>query len=177
MPRRLSANIVRVLSGLAAALLMAACGANTGDKAQPSTTHSSPAAAASLPPPLTAPPAPSVRTVKWVELQTGDCLADAPPTDPSVVTVTVVDCGMPHTAEVYARAPVGVDGALGDIAGRACSTAFLQYTGRSADGSSFAVTYLIDSNQDRTTDDPGASTVICLLQAADGKPSTKSARR
>ncbi|MCV7102656.1 hypothetical protein H7I01_20260 [Mycobacterium palustre] len=34
----------------------------------------------------------------------------------------------------------------------------------------------IDSNQDRTGADPTPSTVICLLQAADGQPLTGSAR-
>jgi hypothetical protein len=38
------------------------------------------------------------------------------------------------------------------------------------------VSYLIDSNQDRTSNDPLPSTVICLLQAANGGPLTGSAR-
>jgi hypothetical protein len=39
------------------------------------------------------------------------------------------------------------------------------------------MTYLIDSNQDRTSNNPLPSTVICLLQAADGGPLTGSAHR
>jgi hypothetical protein len=38
------------------------------------------------------------------------------------------------------------------------------------------MTYLIDSNQDRTTNNPTPSTAICFLQSADGGPLTKSAR-
>jgi hypothetical protein len=39
------------------------------------------------------------------------------------------------------------------------------------------VTYLIDSNQDRTSSDPAPSTIMCLLHAANGQPVTGSARR
>ena len=39
------------------------------------------------------------------------------------------------------------------------------------------MTYLIDSNQDRTSNNPLPSTVICLLQSANGHPLTGSARR
>jgi hypothetical protein len=39
------------------------------------------------------------------------------------------------------------------------------------------VTYLIDSGQDRTSNNPLPSTVICLLQSASGQPLTESARR
>ena len=46
-----------------------------------------------------------------------------------------------------------------------------------AGGDTFAVTYLIDSNQDRTSDNPLPSTVICLLQAVGGQQLTESARR
>ena len=42
---------------------------------------------------------------------------------------------------------------------------------------SYAVTYLIDSNQDRTSNNPLPSTVICLLQSANVHPLTGSARR
>jgi hypothetical protein len=39
------------------------------------------------------------------------------------------------------------------------------------------MTYLIDSNQDRTSANPLPSTVICLLAASNGGPLTGSARR
>jgi len=110
---------------------------------------------------------------KWIDLQVGDCLADPPPVDPGVVMVSVVDCAIPHAAEVYLRADVEVNAAVADVADRQCTAGLTQYTG----GGPFAMTYLIDSNQDRTSADPLPSTVICLLQASNGGPLTGSAHR
>ncbi len=109
-------------------------------------------------------------------MQVGDCLADPPPTDPGVVMVSVVDCAIPHAAEVYLRAAVQVNAATADVADRQCSAGLTQYTGQS-DRGPFAMTYLIDSDQDRTSADTLPSTVICLLQASNGGPLTGSARR
>lgn len=53
----------------------------------------------------------------------------------------------------------------------------MPYTGKALDGGAFAITYLIDSNQDRTGADPTPSALICLLQAANGQPLTGSAHR
>lgn len=124
-----------------------------------------------------APSTPASRTEKWIDLQVGECLREAPPADPSVVTVTIVDCGRSHRAEVYSRTPVAVDAAIAEVANRACAAEFSRYTGRALGGSPFSMTYLIDSNQDRTSDNPEPSTVICLLEPADGQPTTGSARR
>jgi hypothetical protein len=93
-----------------------------------------------------------------------------------VVFVTLVDCAGAHAAEVYLRAAVEVNEAIADVADRDCALGLPQYTGRAASGSPFAMTYLIDSNQDRTSNNPMPSTVICLLQAANGQPLTGSAR-
>ena len=122
-------------------------------------------------------PAQGPRTEKWIELQVGDCLADPPPSDPSVVTVSVVDCAIAHAAEVYLRADVEVNAAIADVADRECDAGFTRYTGQSVGGSPLVVTYLIDSNQDRTSANPLPSTVICLLAASNGGPLTGSARR
>jgi hypothetical protein len=163
---------------LAALALLTACDAGAGDSGAPSASS-----VATASPPVTAttvaapPSAQGPLTKKWFELQAGDCLADPPPTDPSVVTVSVVDCAIPHSAEVYLRAPVEVNAAIADVADRQCNAGFAQYTGQSVGGGPLAVTYLIDSNQDRTSSDPLPSTVICLLQAAKGGPVTGSARR
>ncbi len=94
-----------------------------------------------------------------------------------MVVVTIVDCAMSHAAEVYLRAPVAVDAAIAGVANRECAAGFPRYTGQSVDDSPLAVTYLIDSDQDRTLDNPTPSTVICLLQAANGEPLTGSAHR
>jgi hypothetical protein len=117
------------------------------------------------------------RTEKWIDLQVGDCVADLPPADLSRVTVTVIDCATAHLAEVYLRAPMAVDAAIAKVANRDCAAGFAPYTGQSVDGSPFSITYLIDSNQDRTGANPTPSTVICLLQAANGRPLTGSAHR
>jgi hypothetical protein len=114
--------------------------------------------------------------VKWVDLAVGDCLAAPPPTDPSVVTVDIVDCASPHMAEVYVLAPVAVNAAIADVAERECTSGLGPYTGGPRNGAPLTVTYLIDSTQDRTSNNPDPSTVICLLQAADGRPLTESAR-
>lgn len=117
----------------------------------------------------------SSHTEKWIDLQVGDCVADLPPADLSRVTVTVVDCATAHLAEVYLRAPMAVDTAIATVANRDCAAGFAPYTGQPAGGSSLSITYLIDSNQDRTGANPTPSTLICLLQAANGQPLTGSA--
>jgi hypothetical protein len=122
-------------------------------------------------------PAQQSRTVKWVDLKAGDCLADPPPADPAVVMINVVDCAQPHLAEAYLRAPIPVNAALADVATSQCATGLQQYTGTAPGASRYTTTYLIDSEQDRTSDNPYPSTVICLLQSAEGQPLTGSARR
>lgn len=122
-------------------------------------------------------PASQPRTVKWVDLKAGDCLADPPPADPAVVTVPLVDCGQPHLAEAYLRAPIPVNAALADVATSQCATGFQQYTGTAPGAAKYTYTYLIDSDQDRTSDNPYPSTVICLLQSANGQPLNGSAHR
>jgi hypothetical protein len=159
---------------LVAVILLSACG--TDLKPGQSTSQTSTmviTTTAVAAPPITRNP----RSEKWIDLQVGDCLAGLPSNDPSVVTVTVVDCAKTHAAEVYLRSPQAVNAAVADVANQECASGFSQYTGQSVEGSPFAVTYLIDSNQDRTADNPTPSTVICLLHAADGQPMSRSARR
>jgi hypothetical protein len=160
---------------LAAVILLTACGTTNLKPAQStsqtSTTVITTTAAA------VAPKTRNPRSEKWIDLQVGDCLAELPSDDPSVVTVTVVDCATTHAAEVYLRGPLAVNAAVADVANQQCASGFSQYIGQSVNSSSFAVTYLIDSNQDRTADNPTPSTVICLLHAANGQPLIRSARR
>jgi hypothetical protein len=155
--------------------LLSACGHDTGSPVPTSATTSpaSTTTAVAEPPRVVATP----HTKAWVELQVGDCLADPPPSDPGVVTVGLVDCAQPHVAEVFSRVPLALNTALADVADRACAEGFAQYTGRPVDGSAFSLTYLIDSNQDRTSDNPNPSAVICLLQDANGQMTTGSAHR
>jgi hypothetical protein len=159
---------------LAALALLTAC--DGGGAAATSTTSAQ--AAVTTTTAVAAPPTPQGPTTqKWIELQVGECLADPPPTDPSVVTVSVVDCAAAHAAEVYLRVDVEVNAAIADVADRECDAGFKRYTGQSVAGTPFVVSYLIDSNQDRTSANPLPSTVICVLQASNGGPLTGSARR
>jgi hypothetical protein len=169
MPWQLAVSLIAVV-------VLAACGGNgpnSGSTSGPTTAAVPTSTGITAAAPATRRPA----TKKWIDLEVGDCLADLPPSDPSVVTVTVVDCATAHRAEVYLRAPVRVNAAVADVADRKCDAGFGQYTGRSVEGSRFTVMYLIDSSQDRTSANPTPSTVICLLHAANGQPLTKSTRR
>lgn len=133
----------------------------------------------SAPPEQTSASAPSTapaRPQTWTALQAGDCLADLPPTDPAVVTVTVVDCAGPHRAEAFLSAKIPVDAALNDVADSKCRTGFATYTGTSPEAGGFTISYLIDSDQDRTSNNPLPSTVICILQSAQNQYLTGSAR-
>jgi hypothetical protein len=175
MPKLLRVRCLHALCGLAAGTLLAAC-ATHGGQAGTSSTAAPPMATSAKA--VTAAPLPrGSRTEKWIELQVGDCVADLPPADLSRVTVTVVDCAAAHLAEVYLRAPMAVDTAITKVANRDCAAGFAPYTGQSVDGSPFSITYLIDSNQDRTGANPTPSTLICLLQAGNGQPLTGSAHR
>jgi hypothetical protein len=160
---------------LAALALLTACDGDSGSTAITSPSPPSPSTPSS--PPSTTGAAPATRIEKWIELQVGECLADPPPTDPSVVTVSAVDCATAHAAEVYLRANVEVNAAIADVADRECDAGFTRYTGQPVAGSLFVVSFLIDSNQDRTSTNPLPSTVICVLAAAGGGPLTGSARR
>lgn len=168
-----------LLALVLAPVLPAGCaadrGAEGGPTASPTATTAPVPTSAPLAPP--APGTPAIRTERWIDLAAGDCLADPPPGDPGVVTVTIIDCAAPHRAEAYLRVPVAVDTVVAGVADRGCAAGFAEYTGHSVAGSGFTVSYLIDSDQNRTVDNPMPSTVICLLQAADGQPVTGSARR
>ena len=159
---------------LAALALLTACDAGAGNSGATPTGQTSTTSTTTVAAPSTAQ---RPRMAKWIELQVGDCLADPPPSDPSVVTVSVVDCAIAHAAEVYLRADVEVNAAIADVADRECDAGFTRYTGQAVGGTPFVVTYLIDSNQDRTSANPLPSTVICVLQASNGGPLTGSARR
>ena len=94
----------------------------------------------------------------------------------AVVEVTVVDCATPHLAEVFLRAAIPVNAAVSDTGNGQCEEGFQQYTGVPLAGSGYTLAYLIDSEQDRTDNNPYPSTVICMLQGATGQSLTGSAR-
>jgi hypothetical protein len=163
-------------TSLIAVAIVSACGADTADRAASSpevqTTTTTVAAPATTP--FTA-------TKTWVDLEVGDCIAHVPRVDLGEVSVTLVDCATPHKAEMYFRAGIPVNAALDDVADQECGAAFPGYTGQPLDDGPLTVTYLIDSNQDRTvidpTNGPAPSNVICLLEDPNGQPLTGSARR
>ena len=162
---------IPALCGLSAAALLVSCATNS---IHAGTTGAPPTGPTAVP---ASPATQGSRTEKWIDLQVGECVADLPPADLSRVTVTVVNCGTAHLAEVYLRAPMAVDTAIANVANRDCAAGLASYTGKSVDGSPYSVTYLIDSNMDRTGATPTPSTVICLLQGANGQSLTGSARR
>lgn len=127
--------------------------------------------------PVVSPPSPIAQpgTTRWVDLKPGQCLAAPPPTDPAIVTVDVVDCSQPHSAEVFLRVNIPVDTALTGNANAQCETGLGQYTAGASAGGQYAITYLIDSDQDRTSNNPLPSTLICLLEGAQGQPLSRSA--
>ncbi|SOJ55994.1 hypothetical protein MSIMFB_03471 [Mycobacterium simulans] len=168
-----------MLCGLSATALLAGCATNTVHTGTTSTATAptSAAATAVTAPASPRPAAPGTHTQKWIDLQVGQCVADLPPADLSRITVTLTDCGTPHLAEVYLRAPVAVDSAVATVANQACASGFAPYTGQPVEAGPYSVTWLIDSHQDRTGSDPTPSIVICLLQAASGQLLTGSTRR
>ncbi len=165
-----------VITVMVASAMLSACAAAPS---RPVATSTAPSTTAVTTPVVAAPqPTPATRTVNWFDLDVGDCLADPPPIeDPNAITVSVVDCSTPHQAEVYLRAPLAVNTAIPDVADRKCDDGFTRYTGEPVGSGTFAITYLIDSNQNRTSSNPEPSTVICLLQAAAGGALTVPARR
>jgi hypothetical protein len=169
----------RVLLCACAIVSLSACGPVATDTSIGRTTATTTSAVSTSPAPTVAAPPMTLApdTHKWVDLEVGDCIADVPAVDLGAVTVSLVDCAAAHAAEVYLRAPVEVNAAIADVANRSCEAGVPDYTGRPVDGSPYSVTYLIDSNQDRTSNNPLPSTVICLLQSASGQPLTESARR
>ena len=167
-----------LVASVAAAAVISACASPaeptiTSSTSTPSTSSSSPSTETTAAPP----PTPSfARTVNWFDLDVGDCLAEPPPVDPTVISVALVDCASPHRAEVYLRAPMAVNTAVADVIDRTCGQGFVDYTGRSVGDGTYSTTYLIDSNQNRTSSNPDPSTVICLLEAPGREPLTASAR-
>jgi len=169
----------RSLTAMAVALVSAACLAGCAAKQSQTAASSATSPTSTTSSPASAPAAPTMaaRMEKWIDLKAGDCLAGPPSTDPAEVTVTVVDCGTPHLAEAYLRADIPVDAAVTITANQQCGAGFTQYTGLPINGSPYTINYLIDSEQDRTANNPLPSTVICLLQGAQGQSLTESARR
>ena len=163
----------RYVCGVFAAMTLVACG-SAGEKPIPPPTSEtwdtlrSTFTSASLTP---APP----QAKDWFDLDVGDCVVALPQVDLGEVSVDLVDCATPHSGEVFLRAPVEVNAAIADVADKQCAAGVADYTGRTG-GDAFTVTYLIDSNQDRTSANPLPSTVICLLQGRDGRQLTGSAR-
>jgi hypothetical protein len=163
-----------VLNAGLSTVVLAACGSGAPVVEPASTTSTTTSTTTVVAAP--APESPATHEVKWVDLAVGDCIAEVPAVDLGAVTATIVDCATSHQAEVYLLAPIAVNAAVTDVASRECAAGLSPYTDRPT-GGAFTVTYLIDSRQDRTSDNPLPSTVICLLQAADGRALTGSARR
>lgn len=174
---RVRSRRVLLAWSMTALAMLAGCGPSSVDTSIGTTSAPVSSVSTTPAPTIAAPPMPvGPETHKWVDLKVGDCIAGIPAVDLGAVAVSIVDCADAHAAEVYLRAPVEVNAAITDVANRECVSGFADYTGRSVEGSPYAVTYLIDSNQDRTANNPLPSTVICLLQSTSGRPLTGPAR-
>ena len=157
--------------GVAAALILAACGSNrawkrhvlspTADHDHRSYLQRRRTAAAPAPP--------EAQAKNWFDLDVGDCLATSRRVDLGEVTVGGRRLCTTPSGGGLSSAPVEVNAAIADVADQQCAAAVSGYTGAAPAAVSFVVTYLIDSNQDRTSDNPLPSTVICLLQAGGRK--------
>ena len=167
-------GLCTTLAGLA---LLPSCGANAPTSGETSTSTSTASTTTTTAPVAAPTTTQGPLTKNWFDLEVGDCLTEIPAIDLGVVTATLVDCATPHQAEVFLLAPLAVNTAIADVADQKCLEGFSPYTGQSVDAGPFSVTYLIDSNQDRTSNNPTPSTAICFLQAANGGPLTASARR
>ena len=167
-----SSRAATLCASLAALALLAACGSTDSDGPPAASSEASTPLSTIAPTPTPAGP----RSKNWFDLEVGDCLTEIPAVDTGAVTTTVVDCATPHLAEVFLLAPLAVNTAINQVAMDKCGKGFVDYTGQPFVGGRFAVTYLIDSNQDRTADNPTPSTAICFLRNANGEPLTESER-
>lgn len=164
-----------LVASLTALAAVPSCGAKSAGPATQASGSSTPTKAGATVPSATPSASTAPATTKWVDLKPGQCLAAPPPTDPAIVTVDVIDCTTPHAAEVFLRVNIPVDTALTGNANGQCETGLAQYTAGASAGGQFSITYLIDSDQDRTSNNPLPSTLICLLESAQGQPLTRSA--
>jgi stage V sporulation protein SpoVS len=172
---RPNSRTATLCAALAALALLSSC-ASRDPGAKPAPPASTSAAATTTTTGAVPSAAADPQAKNWFDLKVGDCLTEIPAIDAGAITATVVDCTTPHQAEVYLLAPLAVNTAVDEIASEKCAEGFVAYTGQAFNGSPLVVTYLIDSNQDRTANNPTPSTAICFLQAANGGPLTKSAR-
>ena len=169
---RPSSRSAALCASLTALVLLSSCASNDAGEAQDASSGSAMKPSTIVLSPTTAGP----HSKNWFDLTVGDCLTEIPAIDTGVVTTTVVDCATPHLAEVFLLAPLAVNTAIDQVAMEKCAKGFVEYTGQSFVGGPFAVTYLIDSNQDRTANNPTPSTAICFLRNANGDLLTESER-
>jgi hypothetical protein len=167
-----SSRAATLCASLAALTLLASCASRDSDGTPAAASQISTAPSTIVLSPTPAGP----QSKNWFDLKVGDCLTEIPAVDTGAVTTTVVDCATPHLAEVFLLAPLAVNTAINQVAMDKCGKGFVDYTGQPFVGGPFAVTYLIDSNQDRTADNPTPSTAICFLRNANGEPLTESER-
>jgi hypothetical protein len=118
--------------------------------------------------------------VSIFDVQTGQCFTN--PLDGTLFTLKVVDCGRPHTGEVYAvfDHPAGADQAYpGDdavdyFAEEGCRAYFQAYTGESFATSPLGMWYLYPGEGTWRFDD---RQTVCILGDMDGKTLQGSAQR
>ena len=92
-----------------------------------------------------------------------------PPPPIPVVLVTVVGCSGTASGRDVPAANIPVDAAVTDGQQLVRRRPHRLHRQRPAAGADTTITYLVDSEQDRTSNNPYPAAVICPLQSADGR--------
>ena len=171
---------------LAVALVLGAC--SDDEPPQWLRDRANAAVPTTAPPSTTIPPVTTTAPgggdrVAAIELDVGDCVAQAPFTTPEVTEVSlasVIDCAEEHTAEVYARfdlrlgpdAPFPGGGETRQRAQQQCRERFQGFVGRPWTQSELDIAALWPT---RTSWGDGDRSVTCTVFRADGAPLTGTA--
>jgi Septum formation len=147
---------VRVLSPLALALLLAACGGNDGS--------------------ATGPEAAGAEDIDVFELAVGDCVIDE--TQGEISETTKVPCSTPHLSEVYHLfdLPAGAfpeAEALSTAVEQGCLAAFEPYVGLDYESSEYVFSWLEPTPESWAN---GDREVVCMLATQDDSKITGSLR-
>lgn len=116
--------------------------------------------------------------VNFLELNVGDCF-DIPTNLPSGEALRYSSCEVLHVYEAYAEfhlddGPFPGADAVDAAAGARCEPAFREFVGEAWQSSEFDYQFIVPSQA--TWDDLGDRSVLCMVNALDGLPSTGSAR-
>ena len=156
---RPSSRAAALCASLAALALLPSCASKDSDATSSNLAHRGDADDSRSPAPAPAGP----QTKNWFDLKAGDCLTEIPAVDTGAVDNHGRRLRDAASGGGLSARAVAVNTAINQVAMEKCAKGFVDYTGQPFVGGPFAVTYLIDSNQDRTANNPTPSTAICFL--------------